>query len=110
MIITLVPGSPPLHVDIYDINAYTIGMSWQPPAVPNGVVINYTLYFNFDNGTNDTETVDGSDSEFILEELNPHQEVSVRISASTSIGEGPLSDSQTVRTHEAGDELLIYFS
>ena len=79
-------------------------MTWLPPALPNGVITSYTLHINYNNGTVDTRTVHGTIYQLILEDLNPNQEVSVRISASTSVGQGPLSNLMTTRTHEAGSE------
>ena len=64
-------------------------IEWDPPSVPNGVIIAYNIYVDYENGTNDTFTVIGRVTKYNITNLLPYQVVSVEISANTSIGEGP---------------------
>lgn len=81
------------------MNSSQLDISWNPPTTPNGVITHYTLY------TIEVIVVSASDGEttywYSLTGLHPNLLVSVVISASTSAGEGPLSDPVEKKTPEA---------
>ncbi len=79
--------------------ATTLTLSWGPPAEPNGVIITYTLYVDYRNGT--TTNFLTPSAPFLLSPLRPYQTVSVQVSASTSVGEGPNTLSMEFTTVEA---------
>ena len=84
-----VPGSAPLRIGKTSSTTSSITLSWSPPVASHGVITHYTLYVGYNNvsnfNTNSTENI------YTISPLSPYQTVSVRISASTSVGEGPLS-------------------
>ena len=79
-------------------------MQWSPPLTPNGVVIFYTIYINGNAAYNITTNESSYNivQNFTVVGLSPNQLVYVRVSASTKIGEGPLTEQQSVTTHESG--------
>ncbi len=81
--------------------ATTLTLSWSPPAEPNGVIITYTLYVDYLNGT--TTNINTTSTPFMLSPLRPYQTVSVQVSASTSVGEGPRTPSMEFTTTEASE-------
>ena len=83
-------------------SAYSLFIEWEPPNTPNGIIVNYTIYLDYNNGTTDIRITDSNTNEYLLEGLSPHQLVGVEMTANTSIGEGPTSAIQEIRTHQAG--------
>ena len=81
--------------------ATTLTLSWDPPAEPNGVIITYTLYVDYLNGT--TTNIATPSTIFLLSPLRPYQTMSVQVSASTSVGEGPRTLSMNFTTAEASE-------
>jgi len=96
-----VPADPPANVSITNTSAYSLFIEWDPPNTPNGIIVNYTIYLDYNNGTTDVRITDFNTTEYLLEGLSPHQLVGVEITANTSIGEGPNSPIQEIRTHQA---------
>ncbi len=81
--------------------ATTLTLSWDPPAEPNGVIITYTLYVDYLNET--TTNFPTPSAPFLLSPLRPYQTVSVQVSASTSVGEGPRTPPTRFTTAEASE-------
>ena len=81
--------------------ATTLTLSWDPPAEPNGVIITYTLYVDYLNET--TTNIITPSAPFLLSPLRPYQTISVQVSASTSVGEGPRTLSMEFTTAEASE-------
>lgn len=76
--------------------------------MPNGIITHYTLYINYNNGTiGDEKRQVGSETLYLLGDLSPHQTVSVRISASTIAGEGPISGQVLAKTNQQGKLLYL---
>ena len=74
---------------------------WNPPVVSNGVVIRYTLYIGYENGSVDVFHVDWETTSYNITNLNPYEQISVNVTASTHAGEGPNSVNK-IRTAQAG--------
>ena len=62
-----------------------------------GIITHYTLYYNNGSMFNAIST----ENMYTISPLSPYQTVSVRISASTSVGEGPQSTSVDFTSDEA---------
>ncbi|XP_064396234.1 mucin-2-like [Halichondria panicea] len=92
------PGGPPAML-MASPTATTLTLSWDPPAEPNGVIITYTLYVDYRNET--TTNFLTPSAPFLLSPLRPYQTVSVQVSASTLVGEGPRTLSMEFTTAEA---------
>ena len=101
------PLDPPTNVSVTNTSAHSLFVEWDPPNTPNGIVVNYTIYLDYNNGTTDVMITDFNTTEYLLEGLSPHQLVGVEITASTSAGEGPSSPIQEIRTHQAGTNIWI---
>ena len=54
-----------------------------------GIITHYNLYVDYNNGSNFNAI--STENMYTISPLSPYQIVSVRISASTSVGEGPPS-------------------
>ena len=77
-------------------------MTWSTPDLPNGVIIRYTLYVDYKNGTTVGLPFDSSITDFVITGLSPYQLVGVFLSASTNVGIGPNSTIADVRTEQTG--------
>ena len=99
-IILIVPGGPPAMLMAFP-TVTTLILSWDPPAEPNGVIITYTLYVDYFNGT--TTNLPTLFAIFLLSPLRPYQTISVQVSASTSVGEGLRTLSMEFTTAEASE-------
>ena len=84
---------------------------WIAPSTPNGVITSYTLYINFTDGSPIAVRQTASSAvNYTVTGLQPYQEVSVQVSASTSSGEGPLSETLSGRATELGLSIEISIS
>ena len=64
------------------VNSTALAVTWQPPFMPNGVIVRYDLR------RNDTLVFNGSDTMFVDAQLMPNQHYSYTLRAYTSIGPG----------------------
>ena len=103
----IVPADPPANISVTNTSAYSLFIEWDSPNTPNGIIVNYTIYLDYNNGTTDVRITDFNTTVYLLEGLSPHQLVGVEITANTSIGEGPNSLIQEIRTHQAGTIVSI---
>ncbi len=99
LLLIIVPGPPTMLMG--SPTATTLTLSWSPPAEPNGVIITYTLYVDYLNGT--TTNLPTTSEQFTISPLRPYQTISVQVSASTSVGEGPRTPSMEFTTAEASE-------
>ena len=67
---------------------------------PNGVVTGYTLYIGRENGAIEVFTTDGESTSYNITNLFPYELISVRVTASTLVGEGP-AVTEEIRTAQA---------
>ena len=99
----LAPDDSPVNVRVSVINSSSLQIQWEPPLIPNGIITHYTLYINYTNGSEiSTKTVGSQLILYLLEDLKPHQQVGISMSATTSGGEGPHSDYVYNTTEETG--------
>ena len=71
--------------------------------IPNGVIIHYTLYIKYTNGSEIySKNVGSMFTLYLLDGLSPYQQVGVSISATTGGGEGPQSDYVYNTTEQTG--------
>ena len=73
-----------------------------------GIITHYTLYVDYNNGMNFNTT--STDNMYTISPLRPYQTVSVRISASTSVDEGPQSVAVDFTSDEASKSTDIMYS
>ena len=89
------------------LNSTAISVQWSPPLTPNGVILFYTVYIS------DYPVLNVSNTSCVLGDFSPYEVVSVRVSASTQVGEGPQSEQSSVTTHKTGMFIMyicsVYF-
>ena len=100
MVYILAPADVPVKVIVQILSSTAIYIQWDPPLTPNVIIILYTVYINGSlllnvNATSGTQNIS-------LDGFSPYQIVNVSLSASTEVGEGPLTNTQSVTTHESG--------
>lgn len=100
----LAPSSAPHQVEAVVGSSTEIHVSWEqlPKSQRNGIVTHYTVYYRSDES--DDEEMNYNDVEttsLLLRHLTPYTTYGLSVSASTNVGEGPLSDVVTVTTDEA---------
>ena len=94
------PGDAP-NVTAASISSKTIVVRWKPPLIPNGVLTGYRVYVTYHNGSErDIRDVSTQNTSYYVQNLSPHQLITIAMSARTQIGEGPLSPQVSVRTSE----------
>ena len=98
--LTTVPETPPANIYFDNSSSNSVLVHWSPPLRPNGVITRYTLYIGHDSGAIDVFHTDGRSTTYNITNLLPYQHVTVAVTASTSVGEGPSSTSD-VRTAQA---------
>jgi hypothetical protein len=92
------PADEPQDVTVNSLNCTAILIQWNPPLIPNGIILFYAIYIN-NNITFNISAV--NQNSFMFGGLSPYQLFNVRLSASTKVGEGPLTESQSVTTDES---------
>ena len=86
-----------------NVSSHALLIGWSPPSVPKGIITAYTIYIDYNNGLSEAErATGGSASSYLLEGLSPFQLVGVQMTANTSVGEGPRSNTVYGRTNPAG--------
>ena len=98
-----VPTDAPTDVSVIATSPFTIAISWSPPNTPNGFIVSYTLYVS---SSSVTTTRNQQLLDFVMGEFTPYERVSVRVSASTKIGEGPQSEPVIVYTQETSKSTI----
>lgn len=96
-----VPGDAPTAIAVSSLGPRSILVIWAPPTLPNGAIIGYTIYYS----PPQSNVMVGVATSHNLTRLSPHTEYSIRVSARTSAGEGPLSPGQRVSTEQDGELL-----
>ena len=95
--------SAPAWIIVANFSSHALLIEWSPPSFPNGIVTAYTVYIDYNNGTSEVEReMDPSVASYLLEGLSPFQLVGVQVTANTSVGEGPRSNTIDGRTNPAG--------
>ena len=92
-----VPADAPTDVSVIATSPFTIAINGSPPSTPNGFIVSYTLYIS---SSSVTTTKNQELLASMLGGFTPYERVSVRVSASTEIGEGPQSEPVIVYTQE----------
>ena len=103
------PSAPPTNISATNTSSSSIFVSWQdvPFWDQNGIITEYKIYIrkNGDAGLWETETT--ATKHFAKTGLDLWEKYDIKVSAFTSIGEGPESSVLTVRTDE-DSEYFIY--
>lgn len=108
------PTAPPQNVRAEPEDSSSIRVMWSPPPVDkqNGHISHYKLYY-VEASRSDKEAIEmmlksplQDGTEFKLEELKKWTQYRIWLLAGTVVGDGPPSESITVRTQEDG----TYFS
>lgn len=79
------PDDAPTIVMTSALGPTSIRVAWTPPTSPNGVIQFYTLYY----ASAANVTLGGGAVSHDLMDLQPYTNYTIRISASTVLGEGP---------------------
>ena len=100
MIVSLAPGSEPRDISVVNQTSQHIELMWSPPELSYGIITNYTIRFDFNNGTG-PNIATSNINQYFISSLQPYQNVSVMISATNSIGSGPFSNPTSFTTNES---------
>lgn len=112
-----VPTAPPQNVRAEAEDSSSIRVMWSPPPVDkqNGHISHYKLYY-VEASRSDKEAIEmmlksplQDGTEFKLEELKKWTQYRIWLLAGTVVGDGPPSESITVRTQEDGTYLYLSF-
>ena len=97
-----VPVNSPQNVTATPISSTAVYVEWKevPPIDRNGVIIAYQVLYQSRVPGQISASVLTSNLSVLLEGLHPFMEYGILVSASTSVGSGPLSDVVYVTTLE----------
>ena len=99
----IVPEDSPFNVQVTGNSPSSVLVSWTPPSTSNGIITSYKLYVDHNDGSPMSVIQSSSNStNYTVTSLDPYQAISVHISATTSAGEGPASETVTGRSRELG--------
>ena len=105
LLLTLVvPSSAPINITVTQISARSISISWLPIPLQdqNGVIIKYEItYYSSKWMLKNSLEVDGSQTTAILDKLLPFTTYNITITAATTIGYGPTSNSIFANTSQS---------
>ena len=101
-ILLAVPHDIPQNISVNNHSAYALLIEWDPPLIPNGIITLYTIYADYYSGSGVAIDVSAASRSYKLEGLSPHQLVGINMSASTIVGEGPVSSIIAERTSQSG--------
>ncbi|XP_072002591.1 phosphatidylinositol phosphatase PTPRQ isoform X1 [Engystomops pustulosus] len=93
------PDSPPENITYRNVSSTEIVVSYSPPTIPNGIIILYTVYITWLNGTVERAT-DTSHMSLTITGLRKHTSYILKVSASTIRGTGVQSDAIYITTEE----------
>jgi len=87
------------------VSPTAIQLEWSAPqTVGSDPVISYELYYNDSTRRQNVHlSISPPVDSHLLEDLSPNSVYHVRVSATTSHGEGPTTAAISVRTNEAGE-------
>jgi hypothetical protein len=85
------PETPPIVTSIDNSSPYSIVVHWSPPLRPNGVITRYNLYIGYESQSGEIEVfnTNGQSTFYNISNLLPYQQISIEVTASTRVGEGP---------------------
>ncbi|KAL5020556.1 hypothetical protein ScPMuIL_003448 [Solemya velum] len=104
----------PADIKVVSLNDTSVVVSWRPPEMSNGVLVNYTLYYWISDNSSQqavqSQTVSSNDTDIILTGLPSAVPINFNVSASTAVGEGPTSQTVTARAIQKAPAKISSFS
>ena len=112
------PSSVPSVAPVFTVTAVTatsITVTWQPlpPCEQNGVITNYTIAYRMEGETDmsfNESVVDAPNhnNTYVVESLTPYTNYSIKMAASTSVGQGGFGPNVTVQTNESSKAQIMF--
>ena len=102
-----VPSAAPVFA--VSTTATSITVTWQPlpPCEQNGVITNYIIAYRMEGGTVSESVVDAANRMHVVESLTPYTNYTIKMAASTSVGQGDFGPEMTVQTDESSEAQII---
>ncbi|XP_077121613.1 phosphatidylinositol phosphatase PTPRQ [Ranitomeya variabilis] len=94
-----VPDSAPENIICRNVSSTEIVVSYSAPIIPNGIILYYTVYVTWLNGSVERVT-DTASLSLTITGLRKHTSYILKVSASTVKGEGVHSDAVNITTEE----------
>lgn len=96
------PSSPPQNIRSKALDSTSLEISWDPPPSDqlNGRITHYTIKYKEKRERPTTVTVNGIKTSIRIHNLKKYTTYFVMVSASTSVGEGPMSPKHPFATAE----------
>ena len=104
------PNAPPFNVQGRNTSSTTILVQWGdvPSAAQNGIILHYTVtYTSLPGGNTRTKVVNSPTTKAILTGLNKYTNYSITVFASTSKGDGNVSEPIVVVTDESSKFIFV---
>ena len=104
------PNAPPFNVQGYNTSSSSILVQWGdvPAAAQNGIILRYTVtYTSLPGGSTRTKVVNSPTTKAILTGLNKYTNYSITVFASTSKGDGNVSEPIVVVTDESSKFIFV---
>lgn len=100
----LVPSGPPTDIGVTAITSTSALLSWNPPLTEhhNGILTSYTVQI-FNGSTMELIiSIETTNTTLNLSSLKPYTQYRCTVSASTSNGQGPISNYTSFQTQQDG--------
>ena len=104
------PNAPPFNVQGHNTSSSSILVQWGdvPAAAQNGIILRYTVtYSSLPGGSTRTKVVNSPTTKAILTGLNKYTNYSITVFASTSKGDGNVSEPIVVVTDESSKFIFV---
>ena len=104
------PNAPPFNVQGHNTSSSSILVQWGdvPTAAQNGIILRYTVtYTSLPGGSTRTKVVNSPTTKAILTGLNKYTNYSITVFASTSKGDGNVSEPIVVVTDESSKFIFV---
>ena len=75
-----------------------ISISWNPPAIPNGIIIVYEIRYRESTSTGSYNITNTTNTEYSIVGLIPNTSYTIGVRAYTSIGPGEWTDREYATT------------
>lgn len=104
------PNAPPFNVQGHNTSSTSILVQWGdvPSAAQNGIILRYTVtYTSLPGGSTRTKVVNSPTTKAILTGLDKYTNYSITVFASTSKGDGNVSEPIVVVTDESSKFIFV---
>ena len=77
---------------VYDYSPYSLGISWNSPVAPNGIITVYEIRYRESTSTGPYNITNTTNTQYSIVGLIPNTSYTIGVRAYTSVGSGEWTD------------------